>query len=80
MQETKVTDPLKATGQDMLEQLPEELAPGESADLTLSLVVLIAETHQAIAVGNDGPLRRTIAIMIAAKMGHHLFPASHLLR
>ncbi len=33
MQETKVTDPSKATGQDMLEQQPEELAPRVTSTL-----------------------------------------------
>ncbi len=40
MQEPKVTDPPKATGQDMLEQQPKDFALGEGADLTLSLVLL----------------------------------------
>jgi hypothetical protein len=53
MEETNVTHPPKATGQDMLEKQPEELAPGEGADLPFSLVVLIAETDHAIAVGNN---------------------------
>jgi hypothetical protein len=78
MEETKVTDPTKATGQDMLEQQPEEFAPGEGADLTLSLVVLIAETDLAIAVGDNVLFWEHTSIEIASQISQCLFTATHL--
>jgi hypothetical protein len=78
MEETIVTDPPKATGQDMLEKQPEELAPGEGADLALSLVVPIAETDQAIAVGDNVLFWEQTSIEIASQIGQRLFTATHL--
>jgi hypothetical protein len=78
MEETNVTHPPKATGQDMLEKQPEELAPKEGADLPFSLVVLIAETAHATAVGNNGLFWEHTWIERATQIGQCWFTATHL--
>ena len=48
MEEAKVSDPPEAARQDVPEQQPEKFPTRHGADLTLSFVVLIAETDLTI--------------------------------
>jgi hypothetical protein len=48
--------PPEETGQDMHEHQPGELAPGKGADLSLSLIVLIAKARHAKAFIRQIPL------------------------
>ncbi len=79
MEEAKVSHPPEAAGQHVPEQQPEKFPARQGANLTFSLVVLIAEAGLAILVCDDVLLGQHAALEIAAQIEQRLLATSDLL-
>lgn len=79
MEEAKVSDPPEAARQDVPEQQPEKFPARHGADLTLSFVVLIAETDLTITVIDDVLFRQNAAIEVSAQLEQRLWATPNLL-
>jgi len=69
VQDSVLACPVKALGQDVLEEQPEEVGAGQGADLALAGLALgVSEAHLAIAAGEDVALAEHAAVEVASEV------------